>query len=117
MKKYAYSLEKFEDACHILAVEEGEIRSRLLPVFNVLMLIAVNPEEHLPSKLVKDFQWIISQLTKYPEPDPHVPPQLGREWEQGNVRYTLSRMYNKTAKRIADRIWNIWWNLRFYYNE
>jgi hypothetical protein len=113
MNKYDYALEKFEDARQILAVWEGDVRSRLGTAYSCLIVISSAPEEYLPEELVEDFQWVKNQITKYSEP-PH---PLGHEWQKGDVLYTLSRIYNKTAARIAERIWDIWAKLRLYYQN
>jgi hypothetical protein len=108
--RYEYAQEKFAAACHCLAVGKGDVRSRLFPAFMCLTVITIHPEKHLPPELLEDFQWVYGQLTKYKE-SPH---PLGPEWQEGNVKYTLSRYYNKTAARIARRIWDIWVSLRYY---
>ena len=113
MKKYAYALEKFEDACHILAIGEYDVRSRLELAYSSLSVIPISPERHLPEELIEDMLWVNNQLTKYSEP---IHP-LGQRWQKGDVSYTLSRIYNKTASRIANRIWDIWVKLRIYYTE
>jgi len=113
LNKYSYAIEKFSDACRCLAVGKGDVRSRLYPAFECLIVIAMDPEKNLPPELAEDFRWVMKQLTRHPEP-PH---PLGPEWQEGDVKYTLGRIYNKTGARIASRIWDIWSTLRIYYQN
>lgn len=86
-----YALEKLGLAVHELATGAGDVRSRLIAAF-----MAVHPvkSRDLPQELRADFEWIITQLTRYPK----------RSEQEGAIHHTLSRMQNRTGVEIAERL-------------
>ena len=115
MNNYGYASEKFARAVHSLAVGEGEIRKRLLIVFQG-DLLCITPE-HLPEKVREDYKWITAQILKYDEK------YKGQKlyfasFEDGAEKYahllptkieaSLHRIKRKTAAKIAEKIYAIW---------
>lgn len=86
-----YALEKFSEAVRILAIGEGDVRSRLNSAFLVFHPVA---ERDLPPELVDDWKWIMHQLTRFPS-------QRGG---CDTVERTLRKIQNRTGKKIAERI-------------
>ena len=63
--QYGYASEKFSRAIYTLATGKGDIRSRLLSAFQ-RELLGIRLE-HLSVRLHRDYQWILTKLTKYDE--------------------------------------------------
>ena len=90
-----YANEKLTSAVHILAIGQGDVRSRLWHAY-----LEFHPlrKEDLPVDLQVDYEWILKQLTRY-EPN-----ELELNAGRGVVQATLSRIKNSTGARIAQRI-------------
>lgn len=63
--KYYYALEKFTQAIWTLATAPGDVRERLLSVFQGPLLMTTH--EHLPEDLREDYRWIEQQIARYDE--------------------------------------------------
>jgi len=111
MFPYNYADEKLSNAVRILAIGEGDVRSRLLNAFREFYTLR---PEHLPPSLQADYNWIINELTKR-EPQ--------NEWERavwatdGSVRANLRRMINRTGSRIARKICDLQYQVQRMYVE
>jgi len=115
MYKYGYALEKIGRAIYYLAVGEDEIRQRLLIVFQG-DLLCITPE-HLPAKVRADYEWIIKQIQKYDEKYKGQI-QYFESSDQGKDKYghllptkveaTMHRIKQKTASKIAEKLYSIW---------
>lgn len=98
MFPYRYAVEKLSNALTILAVGEGDVRSRLSSAF--LEFHTLQPRD-FPAALQADYEWIVQELTRRKPQD-----ELERrEWARdGSVTANLRRMKNRTGSRIARRI-------------
>jgi len=99
-RHYNYIREKLSGAIYNLVVLPGDIRKRLLYAY---MEFHTLKREYFPKELQDDWEWIISQLTRYePEYD-----------EEGNIVFgsvenTLRFIKNKTGSKIAERIYMLY---------
>lgn len=105
-RRYDYALEKFTEAVGALATAPGDVRERLLGVFQGPL--AVITPEHLPDDLQEDYRWIQQQVTRYDE----YPEK--QEWFKDHphllstaVEATMARIRNSTGSNIARRIYKI----------
>lgn len=96
-----YALEKLNQAVRLLAIGEGDVRSRLNEAYLVFHPVQ---ERDFPDHLKKDWMWICEQLTRFE------PPYEGR----GRVEYTLSKIQNRTGRKIAERIVTLYHELESY---
>lgn len=117
--KYWESYDKFGKAVYILATEAGDVRSRLLLVWQRL-LRKIN-EEHLPDDLRKDFIWIKQELHKFHEgwrgqlndlkQKEKIDPTFKEKYAHlypDPVEATLGRIHKKSGAAIASRIYSIY---------
>lgn len=98
MRSRAY-VDKFNRALYALAVQEGDVRSRLESAYTVLRRVRIEdvPEKHR-EELTKILQLMISKG-----------PSEERFYDgtpmKDAIANTMSRMKNKTARKIAERIY------------
>lgn len=99
-----YLLESFPNAAHHLATGEGDARKRV-----GLAHLAIHhlQPERMPEELRDDLEWIQKQLTKR-DPERTRVIRNGQWQEEGLVDANLRTMKNKTASRIADRIYTLY---------
>ena len=90
----SYASLRLCEAVRHLATNPGDVRARLWAATEDLWLVST---QELPVELRSDFEWIQAMMTKYEPELPH----------EGNIRATLRRMQNKTAAKIAERIFEI----------
>lgn len=110
--RYGYALEKFNRALYTMATGGGDVRQRLLVVFEGDLLMIQS--HHLPPEVRSDYEWVRKQLSRYKEkyagqrayfytPDgrfDHVLPT--------STEATLSRIRRATGVKIAQRLFSIW---------
>lgn len=97
-------LEMIGQAVRALAVEPGDIRSRLLGASR--WLEAVDPEA-VPEEVREELQWIRDVLTRRD-------PRTGME---GRLQATLATMPARTGIRLAERILSLEERLRTHQLE
>jgi hypothetical protein len=100
MNKYTYIKEKLSLAIEQLALGEKDVRDRLATVYQTLCII---DDRDLPAELQGDWQFFISGMTKY-----------GSIERAGviimdAVHNTMRRMQNKTARKFAEIVFNMFW--------
>ena len=95
-----YANAKLLDAIYCLAIGHGDVRSRLLWAFQQLWPI---PRSKLPNDIKTKYDWIIKQLTKYKNPYENM--------DMSDAEYTLSRIRNRTGAKIAQKIWELKWEI------
>ena len=116
--KYQYALEKFTSAIWTLATAPGDVRERLLAVFQGPLLL-ITPE-HLPDDLREDYEWIQKQITKYDEEYKgqkewihgceRQDPDFGKKYPHlypNPIGATLGRIRKSTGSNIAIRVYKI----------
>ena len=116
--KYQYALEKFTSAIWTLATAPGDVRERLLAVFEG-PLFAITPE-HLPDDLRKDYEWIEKQITKYDRKNKEQEKYLHDSEKRdpdfrekypdlypGLIEATLKRIKKNTGSNIARKVYKI----------
>lgn len=101
--RYAYPSEKLYQAMHTLATGKGDVRSRLLCAF---MGFHTLNEGAFPPEFREDWKWVMEQMTKYGPLIDH----KGEVW-RGSVENTMNRIKNTTGEKIAEKIFNISWEL------
>ena len=115
MYKYGYAWEKFGRAIYTLAVSAGDIRKRLLLVFQG-DLLCITPE-HLPKSTRNDYSWAVERITKHDESYTGQRKHLRAitsgqaKWDYlqpGNVEASINRMRSSTATKIAVIIYRTW---------
>ena len=79
-----------------LCVGRGDVRSRLIPAINTLF--PLNPHE-FPKTLQNDFEWVMSESTKYKSDIPMY---------RSDLEVTMRRIKNSTGEKIAQRIFDIY---------
>lgn len=79
-----------------LCVGRGDVRSRLISAINTL--IPLSPSE-FPETLQSDFEWIMSESTKYKSDIP---------MHRSDLEVTMKRIQNSTGEKIAQRIFDIY---------
>ena len=103
MNQYPYAKEKLCVVMHELAAGKEDVRSRLLNAFMIFHTLKV---DDFPLEFREEWKWIEGQLTKYgPLCDCN-----GKEI-LGSAENTMRRIRNSTGKRIAEKIFNIGWEL------
>ena len=121
--KYQCALEKFTSAIWTLATAPGDVRERLLMVFQSPLLL-ITPE-HLPDDLREDYEWIQQQITKYDEKykgqkkwlhdrEKH-DPDFGKKHPDlypNPIEATLRRIRRSTGSHIAIRVYKIFDTLK-----
>lgn len=88
---------------YTLATGRGDVRARLLGAF---MSFHTLNEDDFPEKYKKDWEWIMKQLTKCGPLLDH----KGDVW-RGSVENTMNKIKNSTGEKIAEKIFNIGWEL------
>lgn len=94
--KLRYAVEKFTNAVDVLATDRRRIKDRVY--LACLAIHTVRPDENLPPRLRKDYDWIQKQITKWP----------GELIGEGSIKASLRRMRVGTAEKIAERIFHIY---------
>lgn len=101
--QYGYAVEKLTSAIAVLISHPGDARARLYSAFLTFHTLQ---ERDFPPHLVKKWQWIIKELTKFgPLVDLN-----GKVW-RGSVEHTMSRIRNSTASKIIKMINELYWEL------
>ena len=96
MKQYRRCREKFRAAIFRLAVGEGDVRDRLRGAYRYLRMLS---ELDVPPHLRKEWASILTSLTRH-----------GAEVDSSgtvyrtSVGHTLSKIRNRSGRRIAERI-------------
>ena len=109
MFPYYYALEKLSNAVRILAVSEGDVRSRLLTAYQEFHTLR---EDDFPQELRADYVWILNELTKR-KPQSEIDM---REWAMdGYVAANLQHIINRTGSRIAEKIYDLEHRVRTNY--
>lgn len=91
--------EKFSRALYCLAVREGDVRNRLRGAYDQLRVLRA---DEVPSAIRGEWRCILEDLTKR---GPLI-------YESGvapksSINHTLDRMQNRTARKIAERIYRV----------
>ena len=106
-----YLLESFPEAVRGLACGEGDARDRVRIAHRSIHHLQ---PEHFPESIRADFEWVRKQLTKR---DPErssveVFEVDGQTFPvEGLIDANLRKMKNRTAAKIADRIYTIYQKL------
>lgn len=100
-----YLLESFPKAARHLAAGEGDARQRVWLAY--LAIHHLQPER-LPEGLRKDFEWVMKQLTKRNPERRSLVRHDGLLYDEGLIEANLRTMQNRTASRIADRIFTMY---------
>lgn len=113
--QFAYALEKFTAAVNSLAVGAGDVRSRLLGIFDGPLYMI--DQQKLPVKLHSRWEFVEKEISKF---DEYWPNQRA-DWEKlhNNVPFeappridaTLRRITNREGSEIAENIFSIWFEL------
>ena len=82
-----------------LCTARGDVRARLRGA--VMTLLSLQAQE-FPEHLQGDFDWILSQSTKY-ESEPH----------EGTLDATMRRIKNSTGEKIAKRIFKLYADIQY----
>ena len=121
--QYWREYDIFKRAVYILATEEGDVRSRLLLIWQ--SFLREIDDDHLPDDLRKDFFWIKKELHKFHEEWPGRLKEL-KQREKADptfkekyahlypnpVQATLRRIRRKSGAAIAIRIYNVYESLK-----
>ena len=103
--RYSYTRQNLFSAISILSTFPGDVRSRINSAYQ-----AFHPLEthHFPDEFKKDWEWVIKSITKYG-------PKLNykNEIELGSVEHTMRRIKNNTGTKIADKIFNLFYEMHF----
>lgn len=98
MRAYSRARRLLLQAERYLAVGEGDVRERVKRAYLRLRTLQAG---ELPVELRSEWQAIIREVTRYgPEEDRY-------GLVRNSVDHTLLRMRNKTARRIAERIYRL----------
>lgn len=93
-------IERVYLAVEHLCIGQGDVRKRLrTAVINLLPL----QKEDFPHELREDFNWVISQSTKYPSDDRKL---------RGDLEFTMRTIKNSSGQKIAKRILHIYARLQ-----
>lgn len=90
--------EKFRRALYCLAVSEGDVRDRLRGAYDQIRLLR---DDEVPPEIRQEWLCILKDLTKH---GPFIQSDLILK---NDLDHTLGRMKNKTARKIAERIYRI----------
>jgi hypothetical protein len=97
--RYRRASEKTKAALHRLAVGEGDVRQRLKSAYWVLCQLS---ETDLPPELQNNLHSIKKELTRFgPETGPD-----GEIYKKA-VDHTMSRIQNRTGRKIAEKIYTL----------
>jgi hypothetical protein len=81
-------------------VGPGDVRKRLI---NAVMTLIFLREEDFPDELRSDFNWIISEATKFESRAPNF---------RGDLEETMIRIRNSTGEKIAQKIFDLYSSLQ-----
>lgn len=95
--------EKFRRALYFLAISEGDVRDRLRRAYDQIRLLR---DDEVPPEIRQEWLCILKDLTK------HGPLIQSNVNLKDDIDHTLGRMKNKTASKIALRIYRIAINLQ-----
>ena len=102
---YNYAREKLLLSVNILATSQGDVRSRLLEAYAEFHPLR---KKHFPESLKKEWEWIDHSLTKFaPVYD------ASGEVTANAIENTLKRIKNTTGKKIAEKIFQLFYELHF----
>ena len=79
-----------------LCTGRGDVRNRLVGAVMTLLPLQIS---EFPEELQDDFDWVISQSTKYESQLPE---------HEGSIEATMRRIRNSTGEKIAERIFRIY---------
>ncbi|MDD3884024.1 MAG: hypothetical protein PHW66_03740 [Gallionella sp.] len=98
-----YVVEKLTNAVTCLATGPGDARSRVAAAY---ICIRSLEEADFPADCREDWNWIEARLTKYG-------PLLAHDGSviRGAVEHTMLRIKNRTAAKIATKIYHLYWKL------
>lgn len=99
--KYSRTREILSTIIAFLATAQGDMRNRLT---NLVVEIGELCEDDFPDKLKKDWKFIEDKLTKYPEKYNWNKTRI----EMGSFEHSLSRMQNRTACKIAEKLYQLY---------
>lgn len=91
-----YAQEKLLVAIDYLAIGEGDVRQRLLAVFQDLCFLT---EQDFPDHLHRDWLWVMEQMSRYGPLEDH----NGKEW-CGSLENTMRKIRRATGVKIAQRL-------------
>lgn len=100
---HSYTVEKLTDALTCLATHPGDARKRVVSAYYCIHTL---DETDFPEECRKDWNWILAELTK-----------RGSFVDQngnttcGAVENTMNRRKNKTASKIAEKIYELYWQV------
>ena len=79
-----------------LCVGSGDVRSRLISAISTLWPLS---SSEFPKVLQSDFEWIMSESTKYKSDSP---------MQRNDLEATMKKINNSTGVKIAQRIFDIY---------
>jgi hypothetical protein len=91
-RNYEWLFGKLSQAVGVLVSNPGDVRNRVWVASTYLMQIS---PEAVPLECREDIEWIQHMLTRY-SPGP---------LDDSAIRATYRRTRNKTASKIAERVW------------
>ena len=97
-RQYKYAREKLGHAVYILAIGEGDVRSRLRRTHRHIRMLGTH---NLPVDLHEELQWVKYSMTKYGALKDRYGPVLNA------LEHTMRRIRNTTGKKIAEKIWSM----------
>ena len=96
-----YLIEKFKPAVKALVTGEGDARSRVRDAYGEFGHLRV---EDAPKAIAEDLKWIFDRVYSYRRVD--------EEWQIVAATKLKTGMKNKTATKIAERIFRIYETIR-----
>ena len=99
-----YLLESFPRAVRHLVTGEGDARKRL---WSAYVAIRHFQPEHMPEYLREDFEWVSRQVRKR-DPERQDVVSGSTIHEEGLIQANIRTMQNRTASKIADRIYTMY---------
>ena len=101
---YSYAEEKLENILHLLVISEGDIRSRLKLCIDDLQAL---DESRFPKHLLDDWKYIDTTLNKFG-------PKMNYKniMVEGSYEHTLKRIKNVTGSKVAQKLYDIYFNLK-----
>ena len=98
---FEYAKEKLYNIIKYLATAKGDMRDRL----NVVSVdISLLTQDNFPEDIRPDWKFVEEKIYKYPE-------KLnwnGNRQIMGSIEHSLSRMQNRTACKIAEKLFYLW---------
>jgi len=79
-----------------LCVGRGDVRNRLISAISTLLPLS---SREFPEALQRDFEWVMSESTKYRSDNP---------MHKSDLEATMRRIQNSTGEKIAKRIFYIY---------